>query len=807
MKSHSRVAIVGGGMMGVGLLYHLALEGWDDCILFEKGQLTSGSTWHAAGQCPSFIGNYSMAQIHHYSNSLYPQLEELTGQATGWHGCGGIRFATTKEELDWFRYVDGISRNVGFRMQIISPEECQRINPFVDVKGVVAGAWTLDDGHVDPAGCCHAMAIGARKLGATIVSGNRVTNIKALPGGEWEVVTEQGNIICEHVVDAGGCYADRIGAWVGVNIPYINLRHQYIVTEPIKEFLERDEEMPVIRDPYCSAYYRQEQKSGLIGVYETTGSREAWPHKAGQDWDAESELFPAELDPIMPWLERVLDRVPIFAEAGVVRVVNGAIAHTPDDNPLVGPAAGLRNFWLCCASSVGIAQGGGCGKYLAQWMVHGEADINMASVDPRRFGSYADKEYSSAKGHEAYAEMYNLLLPGEERPAGRPARTSPLYERLKAKGAVHTEAFGWERPKWFSADGREEECGFRHNNVFEVVAEECKAVRERVGVLELSSFSKYEVTGPDAAKFLNRACANKMPLRDGRIILAHLLTERGRIESEFSVTRLAENHFYLLSAAVSELRDFDLLNHRMLETENVKVTNITDDWGVLVLAGPRSRDLLAQLTATGLRNEQFPWLTAQTIEVAGIELRALRVNYVGELGWELHVPITQLEPLYDAVWSVGESLGIADFGVYAVNSLRMEKAYRAFGSELTTEITMIDADMERFVDFEKEHFTGKDALLKRKAEGSDFQLVYAQVSASDSDIRGGEPVFEGESVIGVTTSGAYGHTVGKQLIFAYVKSVTGTRVSSFDIEILGKRYHAEVLSQPIVDPGNERLRS
>ncbi|MFP6678508.1 MAG: FAD-dependent oxidoreductase, partial [Pirellulaceae bacterium] len=628
--------------MGVGLLYHLALEGWDDCILLEKAQLTSGSTWHAAGQCPSFIGNYNMAQIHHYSNSLYPKLEELTGQSASWHGCGGIRFATTVEELDWFRYVEGISRNIGFRMQIISPEECQQINPFVDVTGVIAGAWTLDDGHVDPAGCCHAMAIGARKLGATIVRGNRVTNIKPCPNGEWEVVTKEGNIICEHVVNAGGCYADRIGAWVGINVPYINLRHQYIVTEPIKEFLDRDEEMPVMRDPSCSAYYRQEQKSGLIGVYETTGSREAWPRQGGQDWDAESELFPPELDPILPWLERVMDRVPIFAEAGVVRVINGAIAHTPDDNPLVGPAAGQRNFWLCCGSSIGIAQGAGCGKYLAQWMVHGESEINMASVDPRRFGSYADKAYSSAKGHEAYAKMYNLLLPGEERPAGRPARTSPMFERLKAKGAVYTEVFGWERPKWFSLDGRTEDCGFRHNNVFEVVAKECKAVRERVGVLDLSSFSKYTVTGPDAEEFLNRVCANKMPRRDGRIILAHLLTEHGRIENEFTITRLADNQFYLLSAAISEFRDFDLLNHRILETENVTVTNVTDDWGVLVLAGPRSRDVLSQITNADLRNEQFRWLSAQTIEVAGIELRALRVNYVGELGWELHVPMNQL---------------------------------------------------------------------------------------------------------------------------------------------------------------------
>lgn len=417
------------------------------------------------------------------------------------------------------------------------------------------------------------------------------------------------------------------------------------------------------------------------------------------------------------------------------------------------------------------------------------------------------KKYSADKGHEAYSKMYELLLPGEERPAGRSARTTPMYDKLKAKGAVHTEAFGWERPKWFSLDGRKEQYGFRHNNVFEVVAQECKAVRERVGVLELSSFSKYEVSGPDAEKFLNRICANRMSARNGRIVLAHLLTENGRIESEFTITRLADNHFYMLSAAVSELRDFDLLNHRILKSEDVTISNITNDWGVLVLVGPRSREVLSKVTKTDLTNEHFRWLTAQTIEVSEIKLRALRVNYVGELGWELHVPMNQLEQIYDAIWSAGESFGIADFGVYAVNSLRMEKAYRAYGSELTTEITMIDADMERFVKFEKAHFIGKEALLKRKAEGSNFQLVYAQVAASDSDIRGGEPIFVGDSVIGMTTSGAYGHTVGKQLIFAYVKPIQGTPPTNFEIEILGERYQAEVLSEPIYDPKNERLRS
>ncbi len=540
MKSHARGVIIGGGMMGVGLLYHLAEAGWDDCVLIEKAELTSGSTWHAAGQCPSFTADYNIAKIHHYSNTLYPKLEELTGQPTGWHGSGGIRFATTEGELDYFRLVEGVAANVGFRMQIISPEEIKRINPFVTTEGVLAGAWTLDDGHVDPASCCNAMAKGAQNYGATIVRNNRVTDINLLPNGEWEVVTQQGNIVCEHVVNAGGCYAARIGAWVGLDLPITNMKHQYVVTEPIEEFIGRDQELPVIRDPYANAYYRQEQHSGLIGIYERSNSREAWPDTA-QAWEAENELFAAEFDPIMPGLERAMERMPIFEEAGIMRVVNGASPRSPDHNPLLGPAPGLRNFWLSCGASIGIAQGAGAGKYLAQWIMYGASEINMVGVDPRRFGSFADKEYARAKAHQDYTYMYVLRVPGEERPAGRPNRTSPLYEKLKEKGAVYTETFGWERPKWFSLDGRKEEWSFRRNNSFEVVAEECRAVRERVGVLDLSSFTKHDVTGPDAEAFLNRVLANRISRRKCGIILTHGLTDKGRIESEYTITRRTTN--------------------------------------------------------------------------------------------------------------------------------------------------------------------------------------------------------------------------------------------------------------------------
>jgi dimethylglycine dehydrogenase len=806
MKSHARVVVIGGGMMGVGLLYHLAEAGWDDCVLIEKGELTSGSTWHAAGQCPSFTADYNIAKLHHYSNTLYPKLEELTGQPTGWHGVGGIRFATTEGELDYFRLVEGVAANVGFHMQIISPEEIKRINPFVTTEGVLAGAWTLDEGHVDPAGCCNAMAKGAQNYGATIIRNNRVTDINLLPNGEWEVLTQQGDIVCEHVVNAGGCYAARIGAWVGLELPITNMKHQYVVTEPIEEFMALDEELPVIRDPYANAYYRQEQHSGLIGIYERNNSREAWP-ETGQDWDAENELFAAEFDPIMPGLERAMERMPVFAEAGIMRTVNGASPRTPDHSPLLGPAPGLRNFWLSCGASIGIAQGAGAGKYLAQWMMHGAAEINMVGVDPRRFGSFADQDYSRAKAHQDYTYMYVLRLPGEERPAGRPKRTSPLHEKLKPRGGVFTEGFGWERPKWFSLDGREEEVGFRRNNVFEVVAEECRAVRERVAVLDLSSFTKHDVSGPGAEAFLNRVCANRVSPRKGGIVLTHGLTNKGRIESEYTITRLDDEHFYLLSAAAANVRNTDHLRQSKGDNEQVTIKNITDRWGTLVLAGPRSRDLLSKITDADLSNEHFPWLTGKEIEVAGVMMRALRINFVGELGWELHMPIDKLVSTYDSVWTAGEEFDIADFGMYALSSLGKEKAYYSWGVELINEITMIEAGMERFVNFDKGDFVGREALLQRQKERLNWNIAYVEVDAEDAEVYGGEPAYDGEKVIGVTSSGSYGHRVKKSLAFVFVPPEYAIPGTIFDIEILNRRRQAKVLAEAAYDPKNKRLRA
>ena len=804
MNSSARVVIIGGGIMGASLLYHLAELGWTDTMLIEKDELTSGSTWHAAGQCPNITGSFNLAKMHAYSNALYPQLEGLTGQYVSWHKSGGIRLATSDRELAWFKYIHGMSKIVGFEMEIISPEEIRRINPFMTTDGVIAGAYTTQDGHADPSGICNALAIGAKVKGAAIVRQNRVTGLTQLPSGEWDVATELGTVHAQIVVNAAGCYARQVAQMAGIDIPVTNMEHHYLVTDPIPAFVERTEEIPVMRDPYMSGYMRQEQNSGLIGVYENTALAEAWAPKGMPEWHSTSELFPDDLDRISKWLERAIERMPVFGEVGIRRVINGAIPHTPDGGPLLGPAAGLTNFWHCCGTSFGIAQGGGAGKYLAQWMVAGDAEINMTEFDPRRYGQFADEAYSRAKVFLDYRMTFTTRLPGEEEPDGRPQRTSPLYAKLAKQGAVYGETYGWERPKWFSLDSRAEESGYHRTNVFEVVSEEVRAVEQRVGVLDLTGFAKYDVAGRDAESFLNRICANRMPRKQGGIGLVHPLTRQGRIYGEMTVTRMADDHFYCLSAAAAEQRDLDQMLQSKLASEQVTIRNVTEERGVLVLSGPRSREVLAKLTKADLSNEGFRWLSGQEIDIAGQEVRALRVSYVGELGWELHPPMAALADLYDAIWAAGHDLGIANYGLYAVNTMRMEKGYKAWGSELTNELTMIEAGMERFINFKKADFVGKQATLD--AGEPRFKIVYGELAADQMDARGGEPVMVGEKCIGMTTSGGYGHRVGKSLFFASVPPEHAASGSRFDVLLQGALHAATVLEMPVYDPDNARMK-
>jgi dimethylglycine dehydrogenase len=619
------------------------------------------------------------------------------------------------------------------------------------------------------------------------------------------VITDKGNIVCEHLVNAAGSFAKQVGEWVGLDLPIVNMEHHYLVTDNLPEVEALDREPPVVRDPKASCYYRQEQQGILIGPYERAGAQ-AWGLE-GIDWSLDMELLSPALERLETSLAHASERIPCWTNAGIKRVVNGPITHTPDGGFLLGPAEGLQNYWLCCGASIGITQGPGCGKYLAQWLVHGQTEINVRDMDPRRYGSWASGDYAIAKSIDEYQQMYQPHLPGEYREAGRPIRVTPLYDTLKEAGAVYGDTFGWERAKWYAPKGVDEECGFRRNNSFEAVGEECRAVREKVGLTDLTSFAKYEVTGTDAHNLLERVCANRVPAKAGGIVLSQMLTTLGGIESEATVTRLAKDHYYLLSGAVAELHDLDWLVQHIEPGEDVTVSNVTDDYGVLVLSGPRSRDLLATLTDAGLTNDEgFTWMSAKEITVANIAVRALRLSYVGELGWELHCPMERLGDLYDALMQAGQAHGIRRFGTYAMNSLRLEKAYKGWGSELTTEISLVEADMLRFAR-KSGGYIGADVVERKKSEGVPIHLVYCEVDADDADPMGNEPVLDGDTIIGVTTSGGYGHAVQKSLAFAYVNSGYESAGATFDVRILGERRKATVLAEAAWDSTNERLKN
>lgn len=807
MKTHSRVVVIGGGMFGCSIIYHLTKMGWSDVVLVEKGELTSGQTWHAVGTIPLFVYGLNLAMVHRYSVELYKQLEAETGQATGWHTTGSIRLGATQAELDAFKSLQARAHYLGIDFHIIGPDEVRSLHPFAEVHDVIAAAHTPGDGYADPASLAQALAKGARDAGAKIYRQTRVTDLSQTPSGEWEVTTDQGVITAEMVVNAAGCFSPEIGAMVGLDLPVMAVEHQYLVTDNIPEIEAYGKEFPVLRETSASYYLRREQNGLLFGPYETRGARpfavDGMPRDFGQ------ELLPDDLGRIQEWIDLGIKRVPLLGQVGVKRVVNGPQSFTPDGAVLLGPAPGLQNHWLACGSSAGITQGGGCGKYFAQWMVEGEAEIDMRQFDPRRFGPYADKSYALPRVIDSYHSLLAVHYPYEEREAGRPAITGPAYERLKARGAVFGEAFGLERANWFAPDGveRVDEPSFRRTNWFPYVGAECRAMRERVGVADFSILAKFEVSGAGAEAFLNHLCANTLPAKTGAIGLSHLLTERGGVVGEMVITRLTPERFYVLTAATARLHDFDWMTRRLPDDGSVVVEDVSMDYGVLSVAGPRSRDLLSKLTDSDLGNGAFPRFSAREITVSGLPVRALRISFVGELGWELHYPLENQLELYDALLEGGSEFGIADVGSRAVDSMRLEKAYRAFGTDLTTECTLIEAGLERLVCFDKGFFLGREALLERRNGGLSQKLVYLAVDAVDADCVGNEPVFFEDRPVGVVSSGGYGHAVEQSLAFAYVKAALATPETALEIDILGCRRPARVLSKPLHDPDNARLRA
>jgi len=806
IQSHSKLVIIGGGIMGVSLLYHLTKEGWNDVVLIEKSELTSGSTWHAAGQCPHMLSSLNLAKIHLHSTNLYKSLEKETGQSTGFHETGSLRLAYKKEDLEWFNYSKGLLDVVGSPSSIISTNEIHKYHPFIKLDGILGAFYTPEDGYTDPTSTTNAMAKGARNGGAKIYRKNRVTDIEQLSTGEWKVITEKGDVVCEHVVNAAGSFCPEVAKMVGLkNVPSINMIHQYLVTESHPEIEKLDKELPVVRDPDSSSYLRQEGKGLLIGPYEKDVA--AWALD-GMDWKFDMELLEPDLDRIENHLEKGMDRIPQFKDVGIKRIICGPITHTPDDNFLAGPAPGLKNFWMFCAASIGIAHGGGAGKYMAQWIVHGDSEINMMEFEPRRYMSWVNKEYSIEKSKEQYRRMYVTPMPHDTVEVGRPMKTSGVYQKLKDKGAEYFDLYGWEKPDWFNTDKIKEELSYNRNNVFPFIQNECEHVHNHVGVIDLSTFSKYEIKGKDSFQFLDRLCANRIPKKDGSIALGHILNDIGRIQSELTITKIKDDHYYALSAAVSEIRDLDWLNQNKLKDEDVKIENISLEKGVLGIIGPKSRSVLAKITETDLSNENFPWLKSKKIKINNIDVLALRVNYIGELGWELHIPMEKMNDVYDLIMKEGSSENIIDFGTRAMNSMRMEKGYRGWGSELTPEISVVEAGLDKFFNLEKkDNFIGSNAVKERIQSGVSTKLIYLEVDAKDADVHGNEPIYFNSERVGLTTSGAYGHRIKKSLAFAYVKPETAKLGNEFLIDIQGKKIKATIIEEPVFDPLNKRLQS
>ena len=823
--NHARVVIVGGGVMGVGLAYHLAHEGWGpEVVLLEKAELTSGSTWHAAGQITHSTSSFSLGKCVDYNIGLYSgALEAETGQAVTWHGCGSFRLAYTQDEMDWLRHTLSVGQALGFNIELVGPDRVAQLHPFYNLDGVLGALHTPDDGHVDPTNVTMAMAAGARAKGARIIRRCRATNITQAANGEWVVETEQGTITCEHVVNAGGTYARQMGEWSGLQLPMTSMTHHYFVTDEVPEFRDLDRELPVIRDDRkVSGYIRMEQKKGLIGIYEKANPNTVWEDHC--PWEAENELFEADYDRVMPWLEESLNRMPIFANLGITRDVHGAISHPPDGNPLIGPAPGVRNYWCCCGTQIGIGWGPGLTRELARWMVHGAADISMRDYDPRRFGSYATKDWQVVKAKEDYCLRHEIPFPHFNRLAGRPIKPSPLHETLKSKGAVFEEVYGFERPRWFARGGvaQEDHYSFRRTVVDDRVAAEVRAVRERVGLMDVTAFTKVLVEGPDAYALLDRLTANRMPQKAGSITLTHMLNRRGRIELEATIVRMASSpsgsdamgatkltspsiseaigtpqtdKFYLVCAAFFEQRLLDHLSQNR-KAEDVTITALSSTWGALSLNGPRARDVLAACSDARLDNAAFRWLSAQQIDIAGHSVWALRMSYAGELGWELHMPFAAIPDVYDALWQAGESHGIADYGSFAMNVMRMEKGFKGAG-ELTNEVTLAEADVLRFARSDKA-YQGRDKTLN-----IDLPWVCAYLEiAPDGEIdgHGGEAVLRNGKVVGSTSSVVYSHTVGKILAFAYIKPEAAEPGSMLDVVIHGTPRTARVLGEPAYDP-------
>ncbi len=807
MKTHTRVCVIGGGVVGCSVLYHLTKYGWSDVMLIERSELTSGSTWHAAGGFHTLNGDTNMAALQGYTIGLYKELEKITEMSCGLHHVGGITLADNPARFEMLKAERAKHRYMGLHTEILSPEEVVKFTDgMVNVDGILGALYDPLDGHLDPSGTTHAYAKAARMGGAEIVLHNRVLETKPRPDGTWDVVTEKGTIHAEHVVNAGGLWAREVGAMAGVYLPLLPMAHQYLVTDDIPEIVEilgQGREFPHVIDPGGESYLRQEGRGFCIGFYEKPC--EPWSLD-GTPWGFGHELLNEQWDKIEDSVAFAYRRFPVLERTGIKRTIHGPFTFAPDGNPLIGPVPGLRNYWSACAVMAGFSQGGGMGKSLAEWMIHGETEVDPRGFDVARFGTWTSPGYTVPKVIENYQMRFSVGYPNEERPAARPLRTTPMYDIFDGMGAVWGQQYGLEVPNYFALPGepRYETPSFRRSNAWEATAAEVRAVRERVGINEVQNFGKFRVSGPKAREWLDRIMAGTIPT-PGRLSLVPMLSHKGKIIGDFTVTCLSETEFQITGSYGAQ--DFHRRWFEMNLEEGVRVENVSDRITGFQIAGPKAREVLAAVTRADVSGEAFRFMDARQITVGMVDCLVQRVSYTGDLGFEIFCDFMKQRSLWHTLWGAGQAHGMKPFGMRAMMSLRLDKFFGSWAREFSPDYTPVETGLDRFVRWNKPaEWIGKAAATAAKAAGAKRKLCAFVVDAADADVVAYEPIWLGGAVVGFCTSGGFSHWTGQSVAQGFLPVEVIRDGLTVEIEILGERRPARLVTGPLWDADGTRMR-
>jgi dimethylglycine dehydrogenase len=798
-----QVAVIGGGVVGVSVAYHLTKAGWRDVLLIERAELTSGSTWHAAGGMHTVNGDPNVAKLQQYTINLYKELEQISGQSCGLHITGGLMLAGTRERLDWLKMTVARGRYLGMQLEMIDVAETKKRFPLMDEKHFVGAIYDPIEGHVDPYGVTHAYAKSAQLGGAEIVRQNRVVDLKQHADGSWDVITQLGNVHAEHVVNAGGLWAREVGRLVGLELPILAMEHQYLITEDLPELKGQPELLHII-DFEGEIYMRQERGGVLLGTYEKAGV--PWSPRT-TPWDFGQNLLPNDLERIAPSLDVGFQHFPRLGEVGIRKVVNGPFTFAPDGNPLVGPVPGIRNFWVACGVMAGFSQGGGVGLALSRWMIDGDPGADIWAMDVARYGEWATRRYTHAKVRENYSRRFRIRFPNEELEAGRPLKTTPVYEKLQAENAVWGDYCGLEHTLWFAPKGTpaREDVTFRRSNAHAHVAAECKAVREGVGLIEISNYGKFEVAGPDAERWLAGIMANKVPAV-GRVALTPMLNERGKLIGDFTMCRIATDRFLLVGTYAAE-RFYQRWFEQRIGGARVQVRACAMEFLGFSIAGPASRELLQSLVDEDLDTAAFPFMSFGAMDVGLVPALVGRLSFTGDLGYEIWVKSEYQRELYERLIAAGRKSGLRHFGGRALNSLRTEKSFGSWAREYRPIYGPFEAGLDRFVDFAKPEFIGRAAAHAEKAGGGARRLITLEIDARDCDAIADEPIWLDGRVVGWVTSGAYGHSVQKSLALGYADREAAQASQGFEVELIGERRPAIRLPAPAFDPSGKRMRA